>query len=130
VGDDRDAAVGTREEPRRSGDSQGAQAAAARQPEGEIYRVGGEVTPPQVVSRASPEYTEAARRARVNGIVILEAVVDKQGDVVRTRVLKGLPMGLDQAAVDAVTQWKFSPATRNGKPVAVYFILTVNFRTE
>ena len=96
----------------------------------EIYRVGGEVTPPVVVSRVAPEYTETARRARVNGIVILEAVIDRQGNVVDTRVLKGLPMGLDRAATDAVSQWKFRPATRHGEPVDVYFILTVNFRVE
>jgi len=99
-------------------------------PQAEIYRVGGEVTPPVVQSRIAPKYTEAARRARVTGIVILETVVDRQGDVVQARVLKGLPMGLDQAALDAVSQWKFRPATRGGQPVDVYFILTVNFRVE
>jgi protein TonB len=93
-------------------------------------RVGGEVTPPEIVSRVEPKYTEVARRARITGVVILEAVIDRRGSVVGTRVLKGLPMGLDQAAIDAVSQWKFRPATLGGNPVAVYFTVTVNFRLK
>ena len=95
-----------------------------------IQRVGGDVAPPRVLTRVAPVYTERARLARVQGIVIVEAVVDEHGDVSNVRVLKGLPDGLDTAAVDAVKQWKFAPATLYGKPVAVYFILTVNFKVD
>jgi metallo-beta-lactamase class B len=94
--------------------------------EGEILRVGGAVSRPELIKSVPVEYTEAARRARVSGVVIIEAVVDEQGNVVRTRVLKGLPMGLDKAAETAVSQWKFKPAMAYGKPVRVYFTLTVN----
>ena len=99
------------------------------EPEGPI-RVGGDVQPPVKVSAPSPQYTEIARKARIQGVVIVEAIIDKSGNVTNVKVLKGLPMGLDSAAADAVTKWKFKPATLNGKPVAVIYNLTVNFRLQ
>ncbi|MFY9822764.1 MAG: energy transducer TonB [Thermoanaerobaculia bacterium] len=72
-------------------------------------------------------YTELARRARVTGTVILEAVIDEHGDVTDAKVLKVLPMGLSQAALDAVKTWKFK---REGQPVPVYYVMTVNFQME
>jgi len=106
-----------------------APAVPAPSPDGPL-RVGGEVKPPVKISGDQPAYTEAARRARVTGIVILEAVIDEHGEVTTVRVLKGLPMGLDDAAVDAVKTWKFTPAKRLGEPVPVYYILTVNFQIQ
>lgn len=99
------------------------------EPEGPI-RVGGDVQPPVKISAPSPQYTEIARKARIQGVVIVEAIIDKQGSVTNVKVLKGLPMGLDSAAADAVKKWKFKPATLNGKPVAVIYNLTVNFRLQ
>jgi TonB family protein len=97
---------------------------------GPPYRVGGEVTRPEIVSQTRPVYTELARKSRVTGTVIVEAIIDEQGDVTNARVLKGLPMGLDQAALDAITTWKFKPATLEGHPVKVYYVLTVNFQVD
>lgn len=94
------------------------------------YRVGGEVLRPEKISGEPPEYTEMARKAQVTGVVILEVVIDEQGNVTDTRVLKSLPMGLDQEAVEAVRGWKFKPATRAGLPVPVYSVLTVNFQLD
>ena len=99
------------------------------EPEGPI-RVGGDVQPPVKVSAPSPQYTEIARKARIQGVVIVEAIIDKTGAVTNVKILKGLPMGLDTAAADAVKKWKFKPATLNGKPVAVIYNLTVNFRLQ
>lgn len=97
---------------------------------GPPYRVGGDVTRPEKISGIPPVYTELARKARVMGVVIVEAIIDEQGNVTETRVLKGLPMGLDRAAVEAVETWKFKPATLDGRPVPVFYVLTVNFQVQ
>jgi periplasmic protein TonB len=99
------------------------------EPTGPI-RVGGDVKPPNKISAPPPQYTEIARKARIQGVVIVEAIIDKEGNVTNVKVLKGLPMGLDQSAVDAVKEWKFQPATLNGKPVAVIYNLTINFQLQ
>lgn len=97
-------------------------------PEEEALRVSGSVTRPQLLFRSRPEYTIEARKARLQGTVICEAVIDRDGCVQQARVLKGLPMGLDQAALDAIKQWVFLPARLDGKPVAVFYVLTTNFQ--
>ncbi len=88
------------------------------------------VTRPEKIYGVPPVYTEMARRAGVEGVVIVESVIDEEGDVTNTRVLRGLPMGLDEAALEALQTWKFKPATLEGRPVKVYYTLTVNFRIE
>ncbi len=94
------------------------------------HRVGGDVKAPVVVTRVDPVYSEAYRRARISGIVILEALIDAQGEVKDVRVLKSLGPDLDTAAADALRQWKFQPGTLNGEPVPVIFNLTMNFKLE
>ncbi|HEU4888738.1 MAG TPA: energy transducer TonB, partial [Thermoanaerobaculia bacterium] len=93
-------------------------------------RVGGDVKAPVIVNRAEPKYTESARKARIAGIVIVEAIIDKNGNVDEVKVVKGLPMGLSEEAERAVRQWKFKPGTHNGQPVATIFNLTVNFKLD
>jgi protein TonB len=93
-------------------------------------RVGGDVKAPVKKFYPDPQYTELARKARVAGIVIIEAVIDRNGNVTDARVLKGLPMGLDNAALEAVKRWKFQPGTLNGQPVPVYYNLTINFQLQ
>jgi TonB family protein len=93
-------------------------------------RVGGDVRAPVAIERVEPSYTEEARKARISGIVILEAVIGRDGLVKDVSVLKPLPFGLDQSAVDALKQWKFKPGTLDGKPVDVIFNLTMNFRLD
>ncbi|TNF70645.1 MAG: TonB family protein [Acidobacteria bacterium] len=92
--------------------------------------VGGEVTKPVKIFFPKPQYNELARRAGLEGIVILQAVIDRQGQVGEVEVLKGLPLGLTESAVAAVERWRFEPATLRGKPVRVYFNLTVKFGLE
>lgn len=102
-------------------------AAQYKLPDG-VFRVGGDVQAPVVIRRVEPIYPEEARKARVAGIVIIEALIDRNGNVREARVLKPLPFDLDQAALDSIRQWKFRPGTRNGEPVDVLFNLTINFQ--
>ncbi|SRR5216684_2031114 len=93
-------------------------------------RVGGDVKAPVAINRAKPDYTDAARKGRVTGVVVVEAIVNKQGEVEQVKVLKGLPLGLSEQAVEAVKKWRFHPGTLNGQPVEVIFDLTVNFTLQ
>jgi protein TonB len=93
-------------------------------------QVGGAVMKPVVIVRTEPRYTELARRAHAEGVVIIQAVIDERGYVTDVKLLRGQPMGLDQAAMDAVKTWRFKPATLHGRPVKVYFNLTVNFTLQ
>jgi TonB family protein len=90
-------------------------------------RVGEGVSRPEKISGAPPVYTELARKAGVTGVVIIESIIDEEGNVTNAQVLKGLPMGLDEASLEAVRAWKFKPARFEGRPVKVYYTLTVNF---
>ncbi|MES1240753.1 MAG: energy transducer TonB [Acidobacteriota bacterium] len=93
-------------------------------------QVGGAVMKPEVVFRTEPRYTELARKARVEGVVVIRAIIDERGNVTDVQLLRGQPMGLDQAAMEAVRTWRFKPATLHGNPVKVYFNLTVNFTLQ
>ncbi len=86
------------------------------------------VTPPKPIRTPDPGYTEVARRARVQGMVVLWVVICEDGRVGSVRVQKSLGDGLDQKAIEAVRQWKFEPARKNGAPVAVQVNIEVNFR--
>ncbi len=92
--------------------------------------VGGNVTSPQKISAPAPQYTEEARQARTQGVVIVQAIIDCQGLVADITVLQGLPNGLTEAAVAAIWQWRFEPARLDGRPVSVFFNLSVNFRIQ
>lgn len=96
----------------------------------EPIRYRSDMTRPQIVYRVSPQYTEVARTARLQGTVIVEAVIDEGGRVRDVQILKGLPMGLDRSAANAVAQWRFTPATLNGRPLKVIYTLTVNFTVQ
>jgi len=93
-------------------------------------RVGGDVKAPQAIERPDPLYTETARKARVTGVVVVEAIINTSGGVENVRVLKGLPMGLSQEAERAVKKWRFKPGTLNGAPVSTIFNLTVTFKLD
>jgi protein TonB len=94
----------------------------------EPLRVGGDVKAPTLSSRVEPQYPEAARKARMEGVVILEAIITADGNVEDVRVLKSVNPLLDASAVRAVQQWKYKPATLNGRAVRVYLTVTVTFR--
>jgi protein TonB len=77
-----------------------------------------------------PEYPELARRARLGGVVILEATIDRDGQVKDVNILRGLGLGLDEAAVKAVEQWMYTPTFYNGRPVEVLLTVTVQFQLQ
>jgi periplasmic protein TonB len=88
--------------------------------------VGGNVLESHLIRRVEPVYPELARRARVSGVVTLEVNVNEEGDVASVRVVRGQVL-LDEAAVAAVRQWKYSPTLLNGEPVPVLALVTVVF---
>lgn len=92
--------------------------------------IGGDVLPPQKVHAPQPRYTEDARKARIEGVVILQTVVDTEGKIVDVKVLKGLPYGLTESATQTVREWRFKPATKQGQPVPVFYMLTVTFSIQ
>jgi protein TonB len=91
------------------------------------YRPGSGVTPPGLLREVRPDYTEDARRRGIEGDVVLEIVVRADGTVGNVTVLQGLGGGLDRRAIDAVRQWRFSPARRFGTPVDVMVEVAVEF---
>jgi TonB family protein len=92
-------------------------------------RVGGNIRPPTKIRDVRPEYPPVAFDAGVMGVVIVEVTVDGNGLVVNTKVLRSVPL-LDQAALDAVRQWQFTPTLLNGSPVPVIMTVTVNFTLQ
>jgi protein TonB len=92
------------------------------------FRPGSGITPPTVLREVRPDYTEDGRRRNIEGDVVLEIVVRRDGSVGDVKLLQGLGAGLDQRAVDAVRQWRFSPAQRQGAPVDVIVEVAVEFK--
>ena len=93
-----------------------------------VFRVGNNVTPPVLVSKTEPEYSEEARRAKYQGTAMLYVQIDPSGGATHIRVIKSLGLGLDRKAVEAVAKWKFQPGYKEGKPVTVEATIEVNFR--
>jgi protein TonB len=98
-------------------------------PKQEPLPVGGKIKHPIKLVDVKPIYPPIAQTARVQGLVIIAATIGPSGDVVDARVLRSVPL-LDDAALTAVRQWKFSPTLLNGVPVAVVMTVTVNFTLQ
>ena len=93
------------------------------------YVVGGGVKPPAALFQPLPLYTEDARKARTEGIVVIQAIIRKDGTVDSFKVLRGLGYGLDESAINTIaTKWRFKPGTLNGTPVDVQANIEVSFR--
>jgi TonB family protein len=97
--------------------------------ERDAVRAVGDIQPPKVIKKVDPVYPAEARKAGIEGLVILEAKADERGNVTDIRVLRSRPL-LDQAAIDAVKQWKYEPMVIDGKPHKVVFTVSVNFRLK
>lgn len=96
---------------------------------GGAYRPGNGVLPPDLIYEEKPQYTSEAMRAKVQGIVEVEAVVNEDGTVGHVQIVRSLDdrFGLDQKAIEAVKRWRFRPGTRMGKPVAVLVNIELTF---
>ncbi|MGE5111521.1 MAG: energy transducer TonB [Acidobacteriaceae bacterium] len=95
---------------------------------GGAYRVGGGVSAPRALYAPDPEYSEEARKAKWQGTVVLWVIVGPDGKPRDIKIQRSLGMGLDEKAIEAVRQWKFDPAKKDGQPVAVQINVEVNFR--
>ncbi len=93
-----------------------------------VYRVGGGVTAPKLLYKTEPEYSEIARATKYQGTVTLQVEIGPDGLAHNIQVVRSLGMGLDEKAIDAVSQWHFAPGTKDGQPVTVAAAIEVNFR--
>ena len=92
-----------------------------------VVRVRG-VTPPQLIYKIEPEFSEQARKAKYQGVVVLAIDVDASGNVRNIRVRQSLGLGLDEKAVEAVSKWRFRPGVLNGRPVTTEAVVQVSFQ--
>jgi protein TonB len=97
--------------------------------EEKALHVGGAIKPPVKIQDVPPVYPPDALAAGIKGVVILEARIDADGNVENARAIKSIPE-LDQAAIDAVKQWKFVPTLMNGVPTPIIMTVTINFTPE
>lgn len=95
---------------------------------GGVYNIGGGVSQPVPIFKPEPEYSEEARKAKFQGVVLLSVVIDETGKTRDIKVLRPLGLGLDEKAIEAVTKWRFRPSMRQGQSVAVRANIEVNFR--
>jgi protein TonB len=91
--------------------------------------VGGAIRQPTQLKKVNPVYPPIAQSARVQGVVIIEAIIGPDGRVTEAKVLRSIPL-LDAAALDAVKQWVYTPTLLNGVPVPVIMTVTVNFTLQ
>jgi protein TonB len=96
---------------------------------GGAYREGNGVTSPRVIKEVKPSYTGEAMRARIQGLVTMEAVVMPDGSVGNVQITKSLDstFGLDKEAIKTVKQWRFEPGRRLGQPVPVLIVIEMTF---
>jgi protein TonB len=95
---------------------------------GGLKHIGGGVSSPVVIYQVEPEFSEEARKAKFMGVVLVNLIVDAQGRPQNVHTLRGVGMGLDEKAVEAVKQYRFKPAMEGGKPVPVELNVEVNFQ--
>ena len=95
-----------------------------------VYRVQQVTTPPKPVSMAEPQYSDEARKDKLQGTVVVAVVVDQQGLAQNIHVTRSLGEGLDEKAMEAIKRWRFEPGRLKGKPVRVAATIEVNFKLQ
>jgi len=91
-------------------------------------KTAGGVQAPEYISQVLPEYPLLARQSKQEGKVVVQTIIERDGSVSYPRVLEHQPLGLDVSALYAICGWRFKPATLEGKPVRVFYVLSVNFK--
>ena len=86
------------------------------------------MTPPQLVYKVEPEFSEEARKAKHQGVVVLTIEISSNGEVRNVRVRQSLGLGLDEKAIEAVSRWRFRPGVLDGRPVTTEAVVQVNFQ--
>jgi TonB family protein len=92
------------------------------------YKVGAGVSPPSVLQKVEPEFSEEGRAAGLQGTVVVQVVIGPDGVARAARILRGLGLGLDEQAIEAISQWQFKPGVKDGQPVPVAATIEVNWR--
>ena len=96
-----------------------------------VYKIGQGIVPPRPLAQPLPPYTEAARAAQIEGLILMKCVVLEDGTVANLKLVRGLGYGLDESVLLTIqNQWKFEPARRDGNPVSVEAHIEVNMRTQ
>lgn len=98
------------------------------EPYNRVDRIGGDVSAPSLLSKVEPKYSEEARVAKLQGTVVLYVEVDESGNPKNLRVVRALGLGLDEKAIEAVSQWKWRPGYKAGRPVTVAATIEINFK--
>ncbi len=93
-----------------------------------VYRIGGGVSPPSLIKKVQPEYSDEARKAHLEGKVVLEIIIGSDGKARDVKILRSLGLGLDERAITAVNAWEFGPSMKDGQPVNVQAQIDLNFR--
>lgn len=110
-----------------SGNGRGVGAGQGANFGGGVFQVGNGVTPPEVIFNPDPDYSDEARKAKYQGVVVLNVIVGPDGRVHNPSIVRPLGMGLDEKALEKIMVWKFKPATKDNKPVAVQVQVEVSF---
>lgn len=114
-----------------AGDGDGSAAADEPDPPKAIrYETDGPITEPRAVRKVMPKYPEEARQARVTGVVVVDTEISEEGRVTHAKILRCTDEAFAQPTLDALSQWRFEPATLDGEPVAVYYVLTVKYALD
>jgi TonB family protein len=94
----------------------------------DVQALNSPITPPRLIYKVEPEFSEEARKAKFQGTVVLSIEVDQSGHTRTLQVLSSPGLGLDLKAIEAVLKWRFRPALRDGKPVVTSARVELNFR--
>lgn len=95
---------------------------------GGVFRVGGGVSAPKAIYAPDPKYSDKARKGKYQGVCVLSLIVTPEGTPRNIKIARAIGRGLDEKAIEAVSKWKFEPAMKDGKPVAVAINIEITFR--